>query len=233
LKPFIDSNYRTLSDREHTGIMGSSLGGLVSTYAGIEHQEVFSKVGAFSPAYWINPEAYAHVSASGKQENMRIYQIGGSNEGSNMIQNLRRMNDTLHLAGFAADELMAIEKADGQHSEWFWAREFEAAYLWLYSNPATSKNPSFPNHKDFRLYPNPAEAQIRLEFSLQHPSETQVEIYDSLGTLSRSVYYIDRLPLGEQQITLDIGDWGLAPGLYLCKLIVGRESTTLKFVVTK
>ena len=57
LKPFIDENYRTLSDRENTGIMGSSLGGLISTYGALKYQNIFSKSGPFSPAYWINNDS--------------------------------------------------------------------------------------------------------------------------------------------------------------------------------
>ena len=33
LKPFIDSHYSTLPDRQHTFIAGSSMGGLISLYA--------------------------------------------------------------------------------------------------------------------------------------------------------------------------------------------------------
>ena len=36
LKPFIDSSYRTNSGHEHTGLGGSSLGGLVSLYLGLK-----------------------------------------------------------------------------------------------------------------------------------------------------------------------------------------------------
>src|SRR5579871_4912540 len=37
LKPFIDRRYRTLKDAAHTGLGGSSLGGLVSLYLGLKH----------------------------------------------------------------------------------------------------------------------------------------------------------------------------------------------------
>lgn len=50
LKPAIDSTYRTLPDREHTGVAGSSLGGLVSLHLGIAYPEVFSRLGVVSPA---------------------------------------------------------------------------------------------------------------------------------------------------------------------------------------
>src|SRR5215813_14816840 len=53
LKPFIDSNYRTLKDAAHTGIGGSSLGGLVSMYLGLKYKDVFSRVAVISPSvFW-------------------------------------------------------------------------------------------------------------------------------------------------------------------------------------
>ncbi len=39
-KPFIDHNFRTLPDREHTFIGGSSMGGLMSLYALLQYNEV-------------------------------------------------------------------------------------------------------------------------------------------------------------------------------------------------
>ncbi|MBK9791523.1 MAG: hypothetical protein IPP60_00035 [Sphingobacteriales bacterium] len=43
LKPYIDANYRTLSDRMFTAIGGSSLGGLIAYYTALEFDTVFSK----------------------------------------------------------------------------------------------------------------------------------------------------------------------------------------------
>lgn len=50
LKPDIDNSYRTKPERDYTGIMGSSMGGLISMYGGMEYNSVFSKIGAFSPS---------------------------------------------------------------------------------------------------------------------------------------------------------------------------------------
>ena len=52
LKPWIDQHYRTRPDRRHTAIMGSSMGGLISSYAISRYPQVFGKAGIFSPAYW-------------------------------------------------------------------------------------------------------------------------------------------------------------------------------------
>ena len=56
LKPEIDRLYRTIPDREHTLIAGSSMGGLMSIYAVVEYNDVFSKAAALSPTIWIDPK---------------------------------------------------------------------------------------------------------------------------------------------------------------------------------
>ena len=45
LKPHVDRTWRTLPDAAHTGIAGSSMGGLISLYAGLRHPEVFGRIG--------------------------------------------------------------------------------------------------------------------------------------------------------------------------------------------
>ncbi len=232
LKPFIDANYRTLPDRGNTGIMGSSLGGLISTYAGLEHQDVFSKVGAFSPAYWFNPESYNHVSSTGKQENMKIYQLAGTLEGSDYIDNMFAMEDTLLAAGFGDDEIITIEKSDGEHSEWFWAREFEAAYLWLFRNISTDTKELEVKSEGFRIYPNPVKDQLMLEFYLKNSTQVRIEIIDSSGTFNK-VIYANTLQMGEHQLNLNVKERALAPGIYFCRIHIGDESTTLKFVLAE
>lgn len=55
LKPYVDENYRTMPDRENTFMAGSSMGGLISLFAGLYHPDVFGKLGIFSPSLWIVP----------------------------------------------------------------------------------------------------------------------------------------------------------------------------------
>jgi predicted alpha/beta superfamily hydrolase len=52
LKPMVDATYRTRKDPESTGILGSSLGGLFSLYAGFQSPDTFGLVGAMSPSLW-------------------------------------------------------------------------------------------------------------------------------------------------------------------------------------
>lgn len=48
LKPFVDANYRTLPDLQHTFSMGSSLGAMISLYALVEYPKVFGGAGCLS-----------------------------------------------------------------------------------------------------------------------------------------------------------------------------------------
>ena len=54
LKPDIDKKFRTLRDRDHTFIMGSSMGGLMALYAVLRYNKVFSRAAALSPSLWVD-----------------------------------------------------------------------------------------------------------------------------------------------------------------------------------
>ncbi len=73
LKPFIDQNYRTKPEREHTFVMGSSMGGLISLYALCEYPAVFAGAGCVS-THWpaVNgvmlPYLQEHLPAAGRHK---------------------------------------------------------------------------------------------------------------------------------------------------------------------
>ena len=52
LKPWVDRKYRTLDGPAHTGVGGSSLGGLVSLYLGLTWPQVFGRLAVLSPSVW-------------------------------------------------------------------------------------------------------------------------------------------------------------------------------------
>jgi enterochelin esterase-like enzyme/HSP20 family molecular chaperone IbpA len=56
LIPYIDEHYRTLAQREARGVMGASLGGLISTYLALSRPHLFSKAGGQSSAFFLERE---------------------------------------------------------------------------------------------------------------------------------------------------------------------------------
>lgn len=132
LKPHIDHHYRTLSDPANTAIMGSSMGGLISLYSAIEFQQVFGKVGVFSPSFWFSKECYQHVQRTGRKNDLKVYLLAGQLEGSKVVADTKKMYQTLLKTGFPVASLQLVIQEDGKHQEWFWSREFEKAYRWLF-----------------------------------------------------------------------------------------------------
>ncbi|HMX39210.1 MAG TPA: alpha/beta hydrolase-fold protein [Saprospiraceae bacterium] len=161
LKPHIDSNYRTLPGRLTTGIMGSSLGGLISFYGSVEYQEVFGKAGGFSPSFWFARQAEKDlVLANGHQAPIRIYLMAGTDEegdgnASNyVVEDMQNIYNTLLSKGFTTGEMNFQTRSDGQHAEWFWAREFPDAYKWLFAGVVPTAEPAVV--QDLKISPNPA-----------------------------------------------------------------------------
>ena len=81
LKPYIDSTYRTIPDRKHTFIAGSSMGGLMSLYSVCCWNHVFSKAACLSPSLWITSEPFMSMLESAQlQTDTCIYMDYGSEE---------------------------------------------------------------------------------------------------------------------------------------------------------
>lgn len=134
LKPEIDAHYRTKPHRLHTGIGGSSMGGLLAAYAGLMHPHVFSRLMILSPAFWMAPRIYFDAAHFYEPLASRFYLYGGGREGSNMVQDLEQFHETIGQQSYGYDRARFHLEIDplGQHSEDRWGEEFPKALEWLY-----------------------------------------------------------------------------------------------------
>lgn len=133
LKPFIDSHYRTLSDRENTVIMGSSMGGLISLYMAIEYPEVFGKAGIFSPSLWFSPKIFDLIRNYKLKKLQKFYLISGAKEGKETVYNTLKADSLLRTIGFDESYIRCKISKDGQHNENSWSQEFGDAVRYLFS----------------------------------------------------------------------------------------------------
>lgn len=79
LKPMIDNKYRTI--HSDTSMAGSSMGGLISTYAACMYPDVFKKIASVSSAYWFNQEEIeALIKESDLSSIKKFYLDIGTNE---------------------------------------------------------------------------------------------------------------------------------------------------------
>ena len=131
LKPYIDSHYRTKSDRENTCIWGSSLGGILAFWAGMTHSHVFGKIGAFSPSFWIVPDWTYHLEMAHYQPHPRFYILGGTRESKYMVKHCQTATRILRTKGFSRRNVKMTIVEGGIHNEHFWGVQFPQAYQYL------------------------------------------------------------------------------------------------------
>jgi len=129
LKPYIDSNYRTLKDANHTFIAGSSMGGLISMYALVQYPDVFGTAGVFSPSFWLTPQLYKDVAAVKWQKKLRIYFYAGEKESATMIRDMQKMFNIIKDKNCCHVDDITFPL--GQHNEKYWRMEFDDFYRWL------------------------------------------------------------------------------------------------------
>src|SRR5829696_7328470 len=146
VKLLIDRDFRTLPEREHTGVLGSSMGGLISLYAFFCRPEVFGFAGVMSPSLWFAQEAiFPYVQQAAAQPG-RIHLDIGTHEGgdtravvsaastytSRYLSAAHRMRDLLERKGYRlGHDLQYQEEAEATHSEAAWARRLPGALRFL------------------------------------------------------------------------------------------------------
>lgn len=133
VKPYIDENYKTKSDRANTAIMGSSLGGLISHYAIYAYPQVFSKAGIFSPSYWWGEGPFEQMETTDLPDDTRLNFLVGAKEGESMVDGMNQMVERILSNGHPVDQLTSKVNAEGEHNEKFWRSEFREAVLWLFN----------------------------------------------------------------------------------------------------
>ena len=136
LKPTIDAMLRTLPDRAHTGILGSSLGGLISAYAGVERPDVFGIVGAMSPSTWWNGDVIiGDVGAMpARARPARVYvDSGDSGDSNDDVTDTDMLAATYANLGYTSGvDFLHVVQAGGQHNEVYWAERLPGALQFLF-----------------------------------------------------------------------------------------------------
>jgi len=133
LKPFIDQSYRTKPQQKYTGLMGSSLGGLISYYGGLKYPDTFGKIGALSTSFWFSSEVENFTKENGNLKKVKLFLLVGEREGEGMVEDTKKIENLLLETGFKAKNLTSKINSEGEHNEAFWKSEFLEIIEWLYN----------------------------------------------------------------------------------------------------
>lgn len=129
--PYIEENYNVYTDREHTGICGSSSGGIESFYIAMEHPERFGTVGALSPAFMLYSDKTWEKYLSGRDFSagypfVYIYNGAASSDilERSLLPGAQIMPRTLKSVGYPEDKVALKVYDNGLHNEMYWRAVF-------------------------------------------------------------------------------------------------------------
>jgi predicted alpha/beta superfamily hydrolase len=146
VKPLVDRDFRTLNDKDHTGIMGSSMGGLISLYAFFRYPEIFGFAGAMSPYVMFATGAIFPYVEKIPFNPGRVYLDVGTREEAHLMKDeglfqslskhyrdqVRHMRDLLTQKGYRpGHSLLYVEDEGAIHHESAWARRLPQALSFL------------------------------------------------------------------------------------------------------
>jgi predicted alpha/beta superfamily hydrolase len=212
LKPYIDSAYRTHTDQMHTGIAGSSMGGLISLFGALAYPNIFGKVGAFSPALWFSDSLFEFAKNSYLDSRINVYYVAGSNESEHMVSDIIRMDSLLNKKGALFYNSSVNIKADGEHKEWFWKREFGPFYQTSFFDVSEAYQKQWQDRleRNTKLVPNPANEYTEINTwpinSIKVLTADGTTIFEA--KVNSPIYKLDvsNYPNGFYYVVLDFGN---------------------------
>ncbi len=130
LKHFIDSNFRTLADREATAIMGSSMGGLCSLRMVWKYPHVFGKAGCLSSSFYFGDDAiFKLLGENSEKKNVKIY----LDSGEDGKKDAQRMFCLLTRKGYTlGDDMDYFFDRGAGHNESAWANRLERSLIYFF-----------------------------------------------------------------------------------------------------
>jgi predicted alpha/beta superfamily hydrolase len=138
LIPTTQKSYRVQIQRETLGILGSSLGGLISCYAGWTRSTVYGKVGCMSSSFWWDDEDFQNniLVNNNPSPNVpvpHIYMDSGTGEPLYCTQETTYIYNYCLGDGFTANEsVFQYIDQGGEHSESSWGPRFHIPVEDLY-----------------------------------------------------------------------------------------------------
>lgn len=135
LKPCIDRSFRTKKGRKDTGIGGSSMGGLMSLYTILHHNDTFSKAACLSSCLYLAMPSIQKELQCELNKNTSIYLSWGSNEFKTKTQLAKATSYHMTILQPLIHQGIQLYPniiLQGRHDEASWEKELPTIFSFLY-----------------------------------------------------------------------------------------------------
>jgi predicted alpha/beta superfamily hydrolase len=124
------------TERDHTGLGGSSLGGLVSLYLGLKNSESFGRLAVLSPSVWWNHKSILGIlneTVPLLNHKPRIWLDAGDHEGRMTLRDAELLAKRLRANGWTDEENLHFERIHGgTHDEASWSTRVRPLLKFLF-----------------------------------------------------------------------------------------------------
>lgn len=136
LKPLVDREFRTLTGPADTALVGSSLGGLLSVWIGVQRADVFGNIGAMSPSTWWDDRMILDevTRTSGRPARpLRVWvDSGDSGPSRDDVENTRMLAAAYRALGYRDEvDLHYVVQEGAVHNESAWRTRLPDALRFL------------------------------------------------------------------------------------------------------
>jgi predicted alpha/beta superfamily hydrolase len=130
--PLVNAKYRTKTGAANTGLLGSSFGGVITSYLGVTRPDVFGKLGIVSPSVWVNGRELLKTVKPLKNR-QRIWIDMGTKEGSGAVADARALFDSYKAAGWReGKDITLVIDGNAEHNELAWSRRIMSILSYLF-----------------------------------------------------------------------------------------------------
>lgn len=225
LLPFVDSAYRTDSDPQNRGTMGSSNGGNIALWLGVTFPETFGQVIAFSSNVEQNITA---VLEQNDDLPLRFYLDIGTYDIPVLIPRVQGLVQILENQEYP---YFYQEIHDG-HSWGNWRGHIDDALRFTF--PSTTEAPErvvLPvSFKLAQNYPNPFNPTTTIELALQERMYVSLDVFDTTGRLVESLAN-GMYDIGNHEFVFN--GTQLPTGSYLARVVANGRVSAIRMILVK
>jgi enterochelin esterase-like enzyme len=130
--PMVDRTYRTIPDRAHRAMAGTSMGGMQTFQITLNHLDMFSSIGGFSPGLPTDVDAKLMGDVKGFNEKVKVLFLGTGTVERDSNPNIKNLHEALEKEGVKH----VYYESPGTAHEWLtWRRDLYQFAPQLFRSP--------------------------------------------------------------------------------------------------